>query len=131
MNAVIETRAPVRREETQKLITAFSNIAERWRLSVEEQLSLLGSPARSTYFKWKKEGGVLPKDTVDRLSDVLGIYKTLHILFSDDQAATSWVRQPNADPMFGGKRAIDLMTRNLVSLHRVRQLLDAGERGGW
>lgn len=130
MEAVSKAREPVRGEETKKLTSAFAKIAEQWKLSMEEQLALLGYPARSTYFKWKKEGGVLPKDTEDRISYVLGIYEALGILFTDDQAATGWVREPNDDPMFGGNRAIDVMTRNIVSLHAVRQLLDA-ERGGW
>lgn len=120
----------VRREETKKLVTAFANIAEKWQLSMDEQLALLGNPARSTYFKWRKEGGVLPHDTTDRLSYIFGIYEALRIMFPEDQAASGWVRQPNTDPIFGGQRAIDVMTRNHVCLHRVRQALDA-ERGGW
>jgi Antitoxin Xre/MbcA/ParS C-terminal toxin-binding domain/Antitoxin Xre-like helix-turn-helix domain len=125
-----DVRAPAKREDTKKLITAFANVAEQWKLSLDEQLALLGNPARSTYFKWKKEGGVLPHDTQDRLSYVFGIYEALQILFPDDQAASSWVRQPNTALVFGGRSAIDLMTRDLVSLHRVRQVLDT-ERGGW
>lgn len=123
-------RAPARGEDTKKLITAFANIAEKWKLSLDEQLALLGNPARSTYFKWKKEGGVLPRDTQDRLSYVFGIYEALQIMLPEDRAASGWVRQPNMAPMFGGRSAIDIMTRNLVSLHKVRQILDA-ERGGW
>ena len=125
-----DERALARREETKKLVTTFANIAEKWQLSMEEQLLLLGTPARSTYFKWKKEGGILPNDTADRLADIFGIHEALQILFPEDRAASDWVRQPNNDPMFGGQRAIDIMTRNLVSLHRVRQILDT-ERGGW
>lgn len=97
---------------------------------MEEQLALLGSPARSTYFKWRKEGGVLPRDTGDRLSYVFGIYEALKILLPDEYAAAGWVHEPNDDPKFGGKPAIEVMKRDLVSLHMVRQILDA-ERGGW
>ena len=125
-----DERALARREETKKQVTTFANIAEKWQLSMDEQLALLGNPARSTYFKWKKEGGILPNDTADRLADIFGIYEALQILFPEDHASSGWVRQPNSDLMFGGQRAIDLMTRNLVSLHRVRQVLDT-QRGGW
>ena len=38
---------------------AFSNLAEDWGLNTDEQITLLGSPGRSTFFKWKKEGGNL------------------------------------------------------------------------
>lgn len=125
-----DERVLARREETKKLVTTFANIAEKWQLSIDEQLALLGNPARSTYFKWKKEGGILPNDTADRLSYIFGIYEALIILFPEDKAASGWVRQPNTDPMFAGQSAIDIMTRNLVSLHRVRQVLDT-QRGGW
>jgi len=125
-----DERVLARREETKKLVTTFANIAEKWQLSMDEQLALLGNPARSTYFKWKKEGGILPNDTADRLSYVFGIYEALLILFPEDRAASGWVHEPNTDPMFGGQSAIAIMTRNLVSLHKVRQVLDS-ERGGW
>ena len=111
------------------MIGAFASIAETWKLSMDEQLSLLGNPARSTYFKWRKEGGVLPRDTVDRISYILGIYEALNILL-EEQAASDWVRAPNTYPMFGGRPAIDVMTQDLVSLHKVRTMLDV-ERGGW
>ena len=56
-------------------LDTFLAIAERWQLSADEQIALLGSPGRSTFFKWKKEGGSLPQDTQERLSHMLGIWK--------------------------------------------------------
>ena len=38
-------------------LKAFFRIADRWKLDVEQQLILLGEPARSTFFKWKKDQG--------------------------------------------------------------------------
>lgn len=131
MPVVTELRGPARREDTKSLVNAFAKICEKWKLTIDEQLALLGHPARSTYFKWKKEGGVLPRDTQDRISYVLGIYKALHIVFADDDTADDWMRRPNLAPMFGGRSAADKMTRGtLVDLHEVRRYLDA-ERGGW
>ena len=43
--------------------TAFLALAELWRLSTDQQITLLGAPARSTYFKWKKDGGSMSPDT--------------------------------------------------------------------
>lgn len=37
-------------------LEAFFNIAEKWELTTDEQIKLLGSPGRSTFFKWKKDG---------------------------------------------------------------------------
>jgi hypothetical protein len=111
-------------------LRAFANIAERWGLSVAEQLRLLGIGSRSTYFKWRREHAPrLPQDTLERLSYLLGIYKALQILLPDATAADEWLRKPNAAAPFGGRSALDRMLSGQVAdLYVVRQYLDA-ERG--
>jgi hypothetical protein len=111
---------------------AFVRIAELWDLTIEEQLLLLGQPARSTYFKWKKDGVTqLPADTLERLSYVLGIYKALQILFPEAARADAWLRRPNDAPLFAGRSALDRMLSGRVAdLYIVRQYLDA-QLGGW
>lgn len=113
-------------------LRAFFRIASLWKLSVAEQLGLLGTPARSTYFKWKKEGVQhLPKDTLERISYILGVYKALQVLLPDPVAADAWVRQPNAAPLFGGGSALDrMLSGNVADLYVVRRYLDA-QLGGW
>lgn len=111
-------------------LRAFANIAESWGLSVAEQLTLLGIASRSTFFKWKREREPkLPSDTLERLSYLLGIYKSLQILLPDPKAADEWVRRPNDEPLFGGRSALDRMLSGQVAdLYVVRQYLDA-QRG--
>jgi len=114
-------------------LRAFFNIARSWGLNTEEQMVLLGAPGRSTYFKWKSapETAVLKRDTLERLSYILGIYKALQILLPDATAADTWVKKPNTAPLFGGKSALDRMLGgNAGDLLAVRQYLDA-RRGGW
>ncbi len=113
-------------------LRAFFRIAALWSLSVDEQMTLLGLTARSTYFKWKKNPNTaLPKDTLERISYILGIYKALQILLPDNQAADEWVKRPNAAPLFAGRSALDRMLSGQVAdLFVVRQYLDA-QRGGW
>ncbi|AET91745.1 hypothetical protein A9R05_23270 [Burkholderia sp. KK1] len=114
-------------------LRAFFNIARDWELSAEDQIKLLGSPGRSTYFKWKQEpaSARLTRDTLERLSLILGIYKALQILLPDPRAADTWIRRPNAAPPFGGRPALDrLLAGNISDLVAVRQYLDA-MRGGW
>lgn len=113
-------------------LRAFFRIAQLWKLSVPEQVRLLGTPARSTYFKWKKEGVEhLPKDTLERISYILGIYKALQVLFRDSAAADEWVRRPNAAPIFGGASALErMLSGNVADLYVVRRYLDA-QLGGW
>ena len=72
-------------------LETFFVIADKWRLSTDEQIALLGSPGRSTFFKWKKDGGTLPADTRERISHLLGIWKSLRILFTQDERGEAWV----------------------------------------
>jgi len=77
-------------------LRAFVRIAQLWNLSIPEQLALLGIASRSTYFKWRKEPHPrLPRDTLERLSYLLGIYKALQLLLPDTRAADEWLRRPN------------------------------------
>jgi len=108
-------------------LQAFVNIAEAWGLSTDEQLILLGSPGRPSYVKWKKDGGALPKDTVERISHVLAIFKALQILLPDETAADGWVKRPNT--YFGGQTALEVMLSGFAELYSVRAHLDA-QRGG-
>ncbi len=114
-------------------LRAFFNLAQAWRLTAEAQMVLLGAPGRSTFFKWKAapESADLKRDTLERLSYLLGIYKALQILLPDPNAADAWVNKPNTAPLFGGKSALDRMLGgNIGDLLAVRQYLDA-RRGGW
>ena len=115
-------------------IRAFSAIAQAWKLSVDEQLILMGSPPRSTYFAWRKhpEKAQLTRDTLERLSYLLGIYKALQILLPDPAVADQWVRRPNTAPPFGGASALDrMLAGNVSDLAVVRRYLDAVRGGGW
>jgi hypothetical protein len=106
----------------------FTSLAEAWKISTDDQIRLLGSPGRSTFFKWKKEGGSIPRDALERISHLLGIYKCLEILLPDETAADDWVKKPNG--YFGGQSALDVMLGGgVVDIYRVRQYLDA-QRGG-
>jgi len=113
-------------------LRTFFRIAEAWGLTAGEQMILLGSPSRSTYFAWKKRGAErLPRDVVERLSYILGIYKALQVLLPDPAAADGWVRRPNRAPLFAGRSALDrMLSGNVADLYEVRRYLDA-ERGGW
>ena len=115
-------------------LRAFARIAQAWGLSVDEQLTLLGSPPRSTFFAWRKqpERAALPRDTLERLSNILGIYKSLQILLPDTAAADAWVRQPNTAAPFGGGSALSrMLAGNVSDLHLVRRYLDGVRGGGW
>jgi len=112
-------------------LRAFFAIAERWGLRVADQRRLLGEPPESTFYKWKREREAsLGRDVLERISYVLGIYKSLQILFPDPERADAWVRRPNTAPTFGGQSALErMLSGNVADLYVVRQYLDA--QRGW
>ena len=137
MNAVLSSdrAAPVSPAQMAAAgLRAFARIAQAWGLSVDEQLALLGEPPRSTFFAWRKqpERAALPRDTLERLSNILGIYKSLQILLPDAAAADSWLRQPNTAAPFGGGTALArMLAGNVSDLNLVRRYLDGVRGGGW
>ena len=106
---------------------AFFTVATEWQLGVDEQRALLGWPAPSTFYKYRSgDVGALSYDMLTRLSLVLGIFKALHVLYPDADLANRWVKLPNANPLFGGRPALALMTEGGIDgLYHVRRLLDA------
>lgn len=113
-------------------IRTFFRIAALWRLTIEEQMALLGLGSRSTYFKWKREQKArLDRDQLERVSHILGIYKALQILLPDPASADAWVKRPNLAEPFHGEPALKLMAGGgITGLFTVRRYLDA-QRGGW
>src|ERR1700681_2765856 len=105
-------------------LETFFKIGELWSLSIDQQITLLGSPARSTFFKWKKEGGLLSTDTEERISHLISIYKALQIVVPDAKAADTWIHRPNK--YFGGRSALSVMLDGkLTDIYAVRTYLDA------
>lgn len=137
MSAVLAPRAgaePGTQEMAAAGLRSFARIADAWGLSVDEQLALLGQPPRSTFFAWRKhpEKAAVSRDTLERLSNILGIYKSLQILLPDAAAADGWVRQPNSAAPFGGGTALQrMLAGNVSDLNFVRRYLDGVRGGGW
>ena len=131
----VDLSAPVPAERMAAAgLRAFGRIAEAWGLTVDEQLRLLGQPPRSTFFAWRKhpDRASLPRDTLERLSNLIGIWKCLQILLPDPAAADAWLRKPNAAWGFGGRSALErMLAGNVSDLSDVRRYLDGVRGGGW
>ncbi|WP_341632132.1 MbcA/ParS/Xre antitoxin family protein [Sphingomonas agri] len=111
-------------------LRTFFKLAKAWGLSEKEQMKLLGLNSRSTLHAWRA-GRVskVSRDTLERISYLLGIFKAINILLPDTKRADEWMRLPNRAPLFGGRSALDRMTTgNIGDLYVVRQYLDA-QRG--
>lgn len=121
-------KAHSRKDLTGPALRTFFRIADAWALKEAEQMKLLGLDNRSTFQTWKRGAvAAIPKDALERISYVLGIYKGLKLLLP--RTADEWVRKPNGAPLFGGRPAIERMTSgNVADLYVVRQYIDA-QRG--
>jgi len=115
---------------TAPALRAFFRLAEQWQLRVADQRKLLGDPPESTFYKWKRQqDGALARDTLERISYLLGIWKSLQILFPDPAQADAWLDKPNTAALFGGHSALErMLSGNVSDLYVVRQYLDA-QRG--
>jgi len=114
----------------ESALRSFWRLAEVWKLTTTEQITLLGV-ARTTLYQWK-QGKVRPLDrhVLERLSYLFGIYAALQILLPVPERANEWLRKPNTAPFLAGSSALDRMLSGQVAdLFVVRQYLDA-ERGG-
>jgi hypothetical protein len=114
-------------------LRAFFNICRTWKLDADEEIILLGCPRKTTYSSWKRkpESAVLTRDTLERISYVLGIYKALQVLLPAPESADGWIRKPNHAALFGGGSALDrMLAGNVSDLYVVRQFLDTHKGGG-
>lgn len=108
-------------------LRAFFRLAEAWQLGADEQRTLLGRPARTTFYRWRKgETGGVTVDTMERLSHLLAIYAALHSIYLDRSRADSWVRRPNDDALFGGRAPLDrLLLGRVADIYEVRRHVES------
>lgn len=120
---------PITQEEAAATFRAVLNLFGKWGLTDEQAATLLDMPVRS-YRRWKVEGpGRISRDGRARLSNLMGIHKSLRIIFAEAPRSYAWIKAAN--DVFGGASALDVMLGGeLTDIMRVRRYLDA-ERGAW
>lgn len=96
-------------------LRTFLKIADHWGLNEQQRLLILGCPYRSSYVSWCKQVQqqkqlTLNVDILTRISAVLGIYRGLRILYTDEPQAVEWIRTPHKAIVFGGRPPLDLVT---------------------
>lgn len=111
-------------------IHAFFVIMERWKIGGEDARTLLGDIASESCDELKNQPQrMLDAYTLARISCLLGIYKALNILYSDN-LTDEWIRLPNSNPVFGGQSPLAYMIKGgLQAIQTVRKLLDAIKEG--
>ena len=119
-----------RRRLSPAAMRAFFNIVRHWQVRDEHARLLLGGVSNGTYYGWKSGAAKqLEQDRLLRISYLIGIFKSLNILFSE-ALADRWVHLPNSNALFGGRTPLEYMLRGgAPAMDVVRRLLDA-RRGG-
>jgi hypothetical protein len=120
----------IREELTPAALKAMTRLVVRWELTVGDIGQLLGGVSASTWYSWQRQSpSTLNSDQLTRVSLLLGIYTSLHVLHRG-ALADEWVRRPNRNPLFQGRTPLQTMLHGgIPSMLQVRALLD-GRRGG-
>lgn len=118
----LESAGRVKPHAAQAALRAFWRIAELWKLSELERMTLLG--LNSDTYRRLGSDRQLSHDMVERLSYILGIFKNLQILLPQE-AADEWIRRPNRASVFNGRSALErMLSGNVSDLYVVRKYLD-------
>jgi transcriptional regulator with XRE-family HTH domain len=114
------------REARGRLAAMVTRLLDHWNLTTAEQAELLGlsSGSRSTLARYRSgEPLADSRDLLDRAGHLLGIHKSLRLLFPHDKdLAYRWMTQPNRRL---GARPVDLIIElGFEGLLAVRRYLD-------
>ena len=117
---------PGSREARSRLAAMVTRLLEHWALTAAEQSAVLGLSAasRSTLARYRTgEPLADSRDLLDRVGHLLGIHKSLRLLFPHDRdLAYRWITQPNRRL---GARPLDiLLEHGFEGLLAVRRYLD-------
>ena len=117
-------------ERNAVALKAFRRLVAFWSLGNDDAAALIDAKER-TWGRMKKAEwrGDLTKDQRLRLSALIGLYKGLHLYFSDD-LADRWVTLANEGPLFQGASPLRYMIDGgLPAILQSRLYVDA-LRGG-
>nr|WP_315485353.1 hypothetical protein [uncultured Undibacterium sp.] len=95
-------------------LRTFFNIARLWKLTPEQEATLLGLPNHEILTSQRDEAYLSQIDpqTIIRISYVLGIYKQLNTLLPTPANADSWLSEPNSEALFNGNSALDFLLKD-------------------
>jgi len=119
-----------RKRLSPSAIKAFFNIMEKWAIKDADARDLMGGVSNGVFYEMKKKPNrVLDTDRLARISLLIGIFKSLNILYPED-LADAWVTLPNKNRLFSGGTPLSYMVQGgLAAMWTVRRLVDS-RRGG-
>src|ERR1700750_1100652 len=81
------SRPEERRALSAPALRAFFNIMERWKIRDQDARLLLGGVSNCAFYQWKQNPErLLDQDRLMRISYLVGIFKALNILYSENLA---------------------------------------------
>ncbi|TVR11943.1 MAG: DUF2384 domain-containing protein [Salinarimonadaceae bacterium] len=123
--------AATRADLTPAALEGFVSLVDIWRLTGAQAAQLLGDASPRTWFRIKagQWEGTLSQDELTRISALVGLYKGLHLLFSES-LANEWVRKANRGEPFDGRAPLQYMIEGgIPAMLETRRHIDA-LRGG-
>ena len=119
-----------RKRLSPSAIKAFFNIMEKWAIKDADARDLMGGVSNGVFYEMKKKPNrVLDTDRLARISLLIGIFKSLNLLYPED-LADAWVTLPNKNRLFSGGTPLSYMVQGgLAAMWTVRRLVDS-RRGG-
>ncbi|BCR06231.1 hypothetical protein DESUT3_33000 [Desulfuromonas versatilis] len=114
-------------ESRRQLATLVMNLFDRWGLSTNDQLNLLGlSPTSRALLTRYRKGEPLPgsRDVLDRVGWLLAIHKALRLLYPrNEQLRYSWVSRRNQ--AFANLAPLEVMKKDgIIGIAKVCRYLD-------
>jgi hypothetical protein len=115
-------------EARQDLARVLMALFERWKLSTDNQLSLLGLSPESRkllgLYRRGERGLPASRDALDRAGYLLGMHKALRLLFPENpQLRYGWINLRNRQ--LEGRTPLEVMLdEGLVGLARIARFLD-------
>ncbi len=107
-------------------VEIVGNIAHLWGLSAAATCGLLGGISERTWRRWQDHAPVLDHDALTRISLVIGIHRSLRVVFGPS-LGDAWPTIVNMNPLFAGRPPVDTMlSGGIPQLIAVRELVD-----GW
>ena len=131
---VLEDGAGIRpvsdKDRVAVIVKAVVRAMDAWGLSSAEAAALFDVP-QATWNRMKSAtfNGSLDRDKVTRASLIIGIYKSLRLLFNGP-LTHGWPTMPNRGTPYDGRRPVDVMiVGGIPAMSAVRQHINA-LRGG-
>jgi hypothetical protein len=117
--------SPATWERTGAIGALVDWLAETWRLSVTEQVALLGLEDEAELVGIRSQApGEASHQLLECLAMLMDIYQALSSLLPGREDDDGWLRRPNAEPLFRGKSAMSIMLeRGRLGIRDVRAYL--------